>query len=64
MKTNLSLPFSFLFVWAVVDMEDTNFMPVKMLKQEVKNTLLSGAAIFFPDRQTRRNQLFAMMVSY
>uniref|UniRef100_A0A803Y0W4 Zinc finger ZZ-type and EF-hand domain containing 1 n=1 Tax=Meleagris gallopavo TaxID=9103 RepID=A0A803Y0W4_MELGA len=46
----------------VVDMEDTNFMPVKMLKQEVKNTLLSGAAIFFPDRQTRRNQLFAMMV--
>ncbi|XP_015736084.1 zinc finger ZZ-type and EF-hand domain-containing protein 1 isoform X1 [Coturnix japonica] len=45
----------------VVDMEDTNFMPVKMLKQEVKNTLLSGAAIFFPDRQTRRNQLFAMM---
>lgn len=45
-------------------MEDTNFMPVKMLKQEVKNTLLSGAAIFFPDRQTRRNQLFAMMVSY
>ncbi|XP_042685889.1 zinc finger ZZ-type and EF-hand domain-containing protein 1 isoform X1 [Centrocercus urophasianus] len=45
----------------VVDMEDTDFMPVKMLKQEVKNTLLSGAAIFFPDRQTRRNQLFAMM---
>uniref|UniRef100_A0A8C9EYV0 Zinc finger ZZ-type and EF-hand domain containing 1 n=1 Tax=Pavo cristatus TaxID=9049 RepID=A0A8C9EYV0_PAVCR len=45
----------------VVDMEDTNFVPVKMLKQEVKNTLLSGAAIFFPDRQTRRNQLFAMM---
>jgi len=45
-------------------MGDTNFMPVKMLKQEVKNTLLSGAAIFFPDRQTRRNQLFAMMVNY
>uniref|UniRef100_A0A8C7E9K7 Zinc finger ZZ-type and EF-hand domain containing 1 n=1 Tax=Nothoprocta perdicaria TaxID=30464 RepID=A0A8C7E9K7_NOTPE len=45
----------------VVDMGDSNFMPMKMLKQEVKNTLLSGAAIFFPDRQTRRHQLFTMM---
>ncbi|XP_057266715.1 zinc finger ZZ-type and EF-hand domain-containing protein 1 isoform X2 [Pezoporus wallicus] len=45
----------------VVDMGDSNFMPMKMLKEEVKNTLLSGAAIFFPDRQTRRHQLFAMM---
>ncbi|NXY62540.1 ZZEF1 protein, partial [Callaeas wilsoni] len=46
---------------AVVDMGDSNFMPMKMLKEEVKNTLLSGAAVFFPDRQTRRHQLFTMM---
>ncbi|KFU95910.1 Zinc finger ZZ-type and EF-hand domain-containing protein 1, partial [Chaetura pelagica] len=45
----------------VVDMGDSNFMPMKMLKEEVKNTLLSGAAIFFPDRQARRHQLFTMM---
>ncbi|XP_061868119.1 zinc finger ZZ-type and EF-hand domain-containing protein 1 isoform X3 [Colius striatus] len=45
----------------VVDMGDSNSMPMKMLKEEVKNTLLSGAAIFFPDRQTRRHQLFTMM---
>ncbi|XP_032934073.2 zinc finger ZZ-type and EF-hand domain-containing protein 1 isoform X2 [Catharus ustulatus] len=45
----------------VVDMEDSNSMPVKMLKEEVKNTLLGGAAVFFPDRQTRRQQLFTMM---
>ncbi|XP_033924712.1 zinc finger ZZ-type and EF-hand domain-containing protein 1 [Melopsittacus undulatus] len=45
----------------VVDMGDSNFMPMKMLKEEVKNTLLGGAAIFFPDRQTRRHQLFTMM---
>ncbi|OWK59854.1 Zinc finger ZZ-type and EF-hand domain-containing protein 1 [Lonchura striata] len=47
----------------VVDMGDSNFMPMKMLKEEVKNTLLSGAAVFFPDRQTRRHQLFTMMGS-
>ncbi|OPJ78772.1 hypothetical protein AV530_003532 [Patagioenas fasciata monilis] len=45
----------------VVDMGDSNSVPMKMLKEEVKNTLLSGAAIFFPDRQTRRHQLFTMM---
>ncbi|XP_005056507.2 PREDICTED: zinc finger ZZ-type and EF-hand domain-containing protein 1 [Ficedula albicollis] len=45
----------------VVDMEDSNSMPMKMLKEEVKNTLLGGAAVFFPDRQTRRQQLFTMM---
>lgn len=44
-------------------MGDSNFMPMKMLKEEVKNTLLSGAAVFFPDRQTRRHQLFTMMVN-
>uniref|UniRef100_A0A8C8RK97 Zinc finger ZZ-type and EF-hand domain containing 1 n=1 Tax=Pelusios castaneus TaxID=367368 RepID=A0A8C8RK97_9SAUR len=45
----------------VVDMSDSNVTPVTMLKLEVKNTLLNGAAIFFPDRQTRRDQLFTMM---
>lgn len=38
-------------------------MPMEILKQEVRNTLLNGAAIFFPDRQTRRNHLFTMMVT-
>ena len=35
---------------------------MEILKQEVRNTLLNGAAIFFPDRLTRRNHLFTMMV--
>lgn len=34
----------------------------KYLKKEAINTVLNGAAIFFPDRQARRDQLFAMMV--
>lgn len=46
----------------VVDRADGDSMPMEILKQEVRNTLLNGAAIFFPDRQTRRNQLFTMMV--
>ncbi|XP_006899819.1 PREDICTED: zinc finger ZZ-type and EF-hand domain-containing protein 1 [Elephantulus edwardii] len=45
----------------VVDRVNGNSAPMEVLKQEVKNTLLSGAAIFFPDRQTRRNHLFTMM---
>ncbi|XP_062887585.1 zinc finger ZZ-type and EF-hand domain-containing protein 1 isoform X3 [Mobula hypostoma] len=32
-----------------------------LLKKEAVNTILSGAAIFFPDVNTRRNQLFKMM---
>uniref|UniRef100_A0A6J0V4H1 Zinc finger ZZ-type and EF-hand domain-containing protein 1 isoform X1 n=1 Tax=Pogona vitticeps TaxID=103695 RepID=A0A6J0V4H1_9SAUR len=31
------------------------------LKQEVNNTLINGAAIFFPHRHSRREQLFAML---
>ena len=46
----------------VVDKPNGNSMPMEILKQEVRNTLLNGAAIFFPDRQTRRSQLFTMMV--
>ncbi|XP_078294074.1 zinc finger ZZ-type and EF-hand domain-containing protein 1 isoform X2 [Panthera onca] len=45
----------------VVDRLDGDSVPMATLKQEVKNTLLNGAAIFFPDRQTRRDHLFAMM---
>nr|XP_045015573.1 zinc finger ZZ-type and EF-hand domain-containing protein 1 isoform X2 [Jaculus jaculus] len=45
----------------VVDRADGESMPMEILKQEIRNTLLNGAAIFFPDRQTRRNHLFTMM---
>ncbi|XP_077021704.1 zinc finger ZZ-type and EF-hand domain-containing protein 1 isoform X7 [Tamandua tetradactyla] len=45
----------------VVDRMDGDSVTMDILKQEVRNTLLSGAAIFFPDRQTRRNHLFTMM---
>ncbi|KAK7804179.1 hypothetical protein U0070_022487 [Myodes glareolus] len=45
----------------VVDRANGDSVPMEILKQEVRNTLLNGAAIFFPDRQTRRNQLFTMM---
>ena len=47
---------------SVVDRLDGDSVPMEILKQEVRNTLLSGAAIFFPDRLTRRNHLFTMMV--
>lgn len=47
---------------SVVDRVDGDSVPMELLKQEVRNTLLNGAAIFFPDRQTRRNHLFTMMV--
>ncbi|OWK15367.1 ZZEF1 [Cervus elaphus hippelaphus] len=46
---------------SVVDRLDGDSVPMEILKQEVRNTLLNGAAIFFPDRQTRRNHLFTMM---
>ncbi|PNJ22656.1 ZZEF1 isoform 1 [Pongo abelii] len=45
----------------VVDKVDGDSVPMEILKQEVRNTLLNGAAIFFPNRQTRRNHLFTMM---
>ncbi|XP_037350281.1 zinc finger ZZ-type and EF-hand domain-containing protein 1 isoform X1 [Talpa occidentalis] len=45
----------------VVDRVDGDFVPMEILKQEVRNTLLNGAAVFFPDRQIRRNHLFSMM---
>ncbi|XP_075417283.1 zinc finger ZZ-type and EF-hand domain-containing protein 1 isoform X2 [Tenrec ecaudatus] len=45
----------------VVDKVDGDSVLMDVLKQEVRNTLLNGAAIFFPDRQTRRKHLFTMM---
>ncbi|XP_044939088.1 zinc finger ZZ-type and EF-hand domain-containing protein 1 isoform X1 [Mustela putorius furo] len=45
----------------VVDRVDGDSAPMETLKQEVRNTLLNGAAVFFPDRQSRRDHLFAMM---
>ncbi|XP_054857932.1 zinc finger ZZ-type and EF-hand domain-containing protein 1 isoform X2 [Eublepharis macularius] len=45
----------------VVDGRESESTPLKTLKQEVNNTLVNGAAIFFPERLTRREQLFAMM---
>ncbi|XP_038392311.1 zinc finger ZZ-type and EF-hand domain-containing protein 1 isoform X1 [Canis lupus familiaris] len=45
----------------VVDRVDGDSVPMETLKQEVRNTLLSGAAVFFPDRQSRRSHLFTMM---
>ncbi|KAK2110625.1 Zinc finger ZZ-type and EF-hand domain-containing protein 1 [Saguinus oedipus] len=47
----------------VVDRVDGDSVPMEILKEEVRNTLLNGAAIFFPNRQTRRNHLFTMMIS-
>ncbi|XP_053310913.1 zinc finger ZZ-type and EF-hand domain-containing protein 1 isoform X2 [Spea bombifrons] len=35
----------------------------KALREEISNTLLNGAAIFFPDSRTRRDRLFSLMKS-
>ncbi|XP_058857578.1 zinc finger ZZ-type and EF-hand domain-containing protein 1-like isoform X1 [Acipenser ruthenus] len=45
----------------VVDGPEGDSSVKKYLKKEAINTVLNGAAIFFPDRQARRDQLFAMM---
>ncbi|XP_077167465.1 zinc finger ZZ-type and EF-hand domain-containing protein 1 isoform X1 [Paroedura picta] len=45
----------------VVDRRDGESLPLQTLKREVNNTLLNGAAIFFPERRARREQLFARM---
>ncbi|XP_069827246.1 zinc finger ZZ-type and EF-hand domain-containing protein 1 [Dendropsophus ebraccatus] len=46
-----------------MDNMDTSSLSSKALKQEITNTLLNGAAIFFPDRLTRRDRLFSLMKS-
>lgn len=35
----------------------------KALHMEARKTILSGAAVFFPDKHVRREKLFHMMVS-
>ncbi|XP_069082790.1 zinc finger ZZ-type and EF-hand domain-containing protein 1 isoform X1 [Pleurodeles waltl] len=45
----------------VVDGVDTMPSPPDTLKQEVINTLQNGAALFFSDRDIRRDQLFTLM---
>uniref|UniRef100_H9G4F0 Uncharacterized protein n=1 Tax=Anolis carolinensis TaxID=28377 RepID=H9G4F0_ANOCA len=40
---------------------DSELPSLQALKQEVTDTLLNGAAIFFPQRRIRREQLFAML---
>ncbi|XP_036610416.1 zinc finger ZZ-type and EF-hand domain-containing protein 1 [Trichosurus vulpecula] len=45
----------------VVDQAGDDSEPVQRLQAEVRNTLLQGAAVFFPDGRARRRHLFAMM---
>ncbi|KAM5180064.1 zinc finger ZZ-type and EF-hand domain-containing protein 1 [Mantella aurantiaca] len=44
-----------------MDNMDTSNLYSKALKEEISNTLLNGAAIFFPDRTARRDRLFSLM---
>ncbi|XP_043848131.1 zinc finger ZZ-type and EF-hand domain-containing protein 1 isoform X2 [Dromiciops gliroides] len=45
----------------VVDQAGDDSLPVRRLQEEVRNTLLQGAAVFFPDGHARRRHLFTMM---
>uniref|UniRef100_UPI00398EF9C9 zinc finger ZZ-type and EF-hand domain-containing protein 1 isoform X2 n=1 Tax=Pristiophorus japonicus TaxID=55135 RepID=UPI00398EF9C9 len=51
----------YVYLCKVVDDAEYDTVSGTMLRKEAINTILSGAAIFFPDVQTRRNQLFKMM---
>ncbi|XP_039612710.1 zinc finger ZZ-type and EF-hand domain-containing protein 1 isoform X1 [Polypterus senegalus] len=44
----------------VDESEGDKYVP-KSVKKEAKNVILNGAAVFFPDRQTRTDHLFSMM---
>ncbi|XP_073471151.1 zinc finger ZZ-type and EF-hand domain-containing protein 1 isoform X2 [Aquarana catesbeiana] len=44
-----------------MDNMDTSTLYSKTLKEEITNTLLNGAAIFFPDRMARCDRLFSLM---
>ncbi|XP_063809771.1 zinc finger ZZ-type and EF-hand domain-containing protein 1 isoform X2 [Pseudophryne corroboree] len=44
-----------------MDNMDVSTLPSSALKQDIVNTLLNGAAIFFPDRLARRDCLFSLM---
>uniref|UniRef100_A0A8C5F7L2 Zinc finger ZZ-type and EF-hand domain containing 1 n=1 Tax=Gadus morhua TaxID=8049 RepID=A0A8C5F7L2_GADMO len=45
----------------VVDRPETEALVEKALRREAVKALLSGAAIFFPDKHSRRDKLFHMM---
>ncbi|XP_048468365.1 zinc finger ZZ-type and EF-hand domain-containing protein 1 [Rhincodon typus] len=51
----------YVYLCKVVDDAEYDTVSGVMLRKEAVNTILSGAAIFFPDVQTRRDQLFKMM---
>ncbi|XP_078081314.1 zinc finger ZZ-type and EF-hand domain-containing protein 1 isoform X6 [Mustelus asterias] len=51
----------YVYLCKVVDDAEYDTVSGTMLRKEAVNTILSGAAIFFPDVQTRRDQLFKMM---
>ncbi|KAG8587385.1 hypothetical protein GDO81_005650 [Engystomops pustulosus] len=44
-----------------MDNMDVSSLSSKALKEEITNTLLNGAPIFFPDRLKRRDRLFSLM---
>lgn len=48
---------------SVVDGPEGELLVEKALHMEAKKTILSGAAVFFPDKLIRRERLFHMMVS-
>ncbi|XP_070581030.1 zinc finger ZZ-type and EF-hand domain-containing protein 1-like isoform X2 [Ptychodera flava] len=41
-----------------MEVEDS---PVSLLMEAAKNAILDGAAVFFPNKETRRHELFSMM---
>lgn len=47
---------------SVVDGPEGELLVEKALHMEAKKTILSGAAVFFPDKLIRREKLFHMMV--
>ena len=49
-------------VVSVVDRPETEALVEKALRREAVKALLSGAAIFFPNKHSRRDKLFHMMV--
>lgn len=47
---------------AVVDGPEAEAVVEKALRNEAVKAILSGAAVFFPDKHSRREKLFHMMV--
>lgn len=49
-------------IGAEVDGPEGETAVEKALRKEAVKAILNGAAIFFPDKQSRRDKLFDMMV--